>query len=81
MNTGQTRVRRAAGDLDSARASASTRTWTHRRRGGVVHDVAPEEAAALSFLAELLVGDQTWSVGEVRHLLELRARGGMGIPG
>ena len=81
MKTGQSRIRRVAADLGSVRAETPRHTGTDYRRAGVVSDIAVEDAAALSFLSQILVGDETWSVGEVRRLLDLRERGQAGLAG
>ena len=43
--------------------------------------IGADESAALTFLSQILTGDETWSVGEVRRLLELRERGRTGLAG
>jgi hypothetical protein len=40
--------------------------------------ITPDEAAALDFLADILVGDTTWSVREVQDLLALHTLVGLG---
>jgi hypothetical protein len=40
--------------------------------------ITPSEAAALAFLADFLVGDTTWSLGEVQDMLALHVLNGLG---
>jgi hypothetical protein len=81
MNTGQTRIRRTAADLEPARIGASRHGRSIHRRIAGASDLAPHEEASFTFLSRILTGDQTWSIGEVRRLLDLRERGLAGLAG
>ena len=79
MNSGHTRIRRVAADLGLARAGGPRQTGhTYRPAAG---PLVTEDTAALTFLSQILTGEETWSVGEVRRLLELRERGVAGPAG
>ena len=80
MNSGHTRIRRVAADLGLARAGAPRHSG-HSYRPAGAPQVAAEESAALTFLSEILTGEETWSVGEVRRILELKERRVTGLAG
>lgn len=80
MNSGHTRIRRVAADLGLARAGAPRHTG-HSYRPAGSPQAGTEESAALTFLSEILTGEETWSIGEVRRLLELKERRSAAVAG
>lgn len=64
-----------------ARAGAPRHAPHSYRPSGAMPQLAAEEATALAFLSEILTGEDSWSVGEVRRLLDLKERGRAGAAG
>jgi hypothetical protein len=62
----------ATAGRDSALMSGLSSGRTRVRRGPTT--IEPGEAAVLDCLADILVGDTTWTLGEVQDLLALHAR-------
>ena len=61
---------RAFEGSDAGSAAIDSRRLTHGTEADLSAD--PDEAAVLGLLADVLVGDNHWTVGEVRRLLDLR---------
>ena len=81
MNAEHQRTRRVAADPGRARATVRHGAALRYRAGGAIPRIGADESAALTLLSQILTGDETWSVGEVRRLLELRERGRTGLAG
>jgi len=62
--------RRSGSDKEITRVAASRRIRRRDRSATETHD----EAVALSFLSEILIGDSEWTLSEVRQIVELRDR-------
>jgi hypothetical protein len=73
------RNRRSFVSVRRARRTGSARAASQLSCIGRRPPASPaEEAAALAFLSEILIGDSAWSMAEVRHLISMRESAGLG---